>query len=73
MVPSGWWLDSLACADPDGGSTTDLVAAKATIDLDLGEAITCSFTNLPEPRMSLLATATLLTLGALYRHRKRAR
>ena len=75
VVPTGWWLDSLACVDPDGGSTTDLVAAEATIDLDLGESITCSFTNtdVPEPRMSLLGTAALLALAALSRHRQQVR
>lgn len=38
-------LRSIACDDPDGGTTVDVAAGQATIDLDLGEAITCVFTN----------------------------
>jgi hypothetical protein len=45
-VPSGWMLDSIDCVDPDGGTATDLAAGEATVELDLGEAITCTFTNL---------------------------
>jgi len=40
-----WSLTGLTCTDPDGGSTTDLVFATATIDLDAGESIICTFTN----------------------------
>ncbi len=44
-VPSGWVLTNIACVDPDGGTTTNLAAATATIDVDAGEMITCTFTN----------------------------
>ena len=45
QVLSGWRLTEIFCSDPDGGTTTDLTFQRATIDLDLGESITCFFTN----------------------------
>ncbi len=44
-VPAGWTLLSIVCDDPDGGTTVDVAAGQASIDLDLGEAITCTFKN----------------------------
>ena len=44
-VPIGWELTGLTCDDPDGGSSTDPISGTATIDLDAGETITCTFTN----------------------------
>jgi hypothetical protein len=44
-VPAGWKLTHLVCQDPDGGSSTSLGTATATIDLDAGETVTCTFTN----------------------------
>ncbi|MBI4286821.1 MAG: hypothetical protein HY671_00130, partial [Chloroflexi bacterium] len=41
-VPSGWVL-SIACKDPDGGTT--VADYYADIDLDAGETVTCIFTN----------------------------
>jgi hypothetical protein len=38
-----WTLDSIVCVDPDNGSTT--AGATATIDLDAGETVTCTFSN----------------------------
>ncbi|MEE9534891.1 MAG: hypothetical protein V3W06_10735, partial [Acidimicrobiia bacterium] len=40
---TGWDLSSLSCADPDGGSSTS--GATATVDLDPGETVTCTFEN----------------------------
>ena len=40
---TGWTLDSLVCVDPDNGSST--AGATATIDLDAGETVTCTFSN----------------------------
>jgi hypothetical protein len=34
---------SISCSDPDGGTTTN--GQTATIDLDAGETVTCTFTN----------------------------
>jgi len=44
-VPAGWNLAVIVCDDPDGGTTTSLGTATATIDLDAGEIIACTFTN----------------------------
>ena len=40
---TGWTLDSIVCVDPDNGSST--AGATATIDLDAGETVTCTFNN----------------------------
>jgi hypothetical protein len=47
VTPGGFALSGLTCTDPDGGSSVDLGARKATIDLDVGETVTCTFTNKP--------------------------
>ncbi|MBC8509534.1 MAG: hypothetical protein H8D34_32180, partial [Chloroflexi bacterium] len=44
-VVSGWVLDDLSCVDPDGGSSTSVGTRTATIDVDAGENVTCTFTN----------------------------
>ena len=46
-APAGWNVLDLVCVDPDGGTTTDFTAASGTasIDLDPGETVTCTFTN----------------------------
>jgi uncharacterized repeat protein (TIGR01451 family) len=41
--PSPWVFTSLVCTDPDGGTTVS--GQTATIDLDPGETVTCTFTN----------------------------
>jgi hypothetical protein len=79
-TPFGFDLIDVDCEDPDGGSFIDLNARTATIDLDAGETITCTFTNgvPPEPvggiivpvsRLGLLAPwlglAALASLAAL--------
>ncbi|MBM2821796.1 MAG: hypothetical protein HW413_542 [Thermoleophilia bacterium] len=43
--PPGWDFTNLVCVDEDGGSSVDLGQRKATIDLDPGETVTCTFTN----------------------------
>ena len=43
-LPDGWRLSAITCeGDGDRGSAIDLSLAKASIDLDAGEAITCRF------------------------------
>jgi uncharacterized repeat protein (TIGR01451 family) len=49
----GFTLVGLSCSDPDGGTTTDVNARVATIDLDPGENITCMFTNVPTAQASI--------------------
>jgi hypothetical protein len=41
--PPGWSFTNLVCSDPDGGTTVS--AQTATIDLDVGETISCTYTN----------------------------
>ncbi len=41
-LPLGWSV-SVGCVDPDNGSATGM--ATATIELDAGETVTCTFTN----------------------------
>lgn len=41
--PANWVFTSLVCSDPDGGTT--IVEQTATIDLDPGEIVTCTYTN----------------------------
>lgn len=43
--PAGWDFTDLVCVDPDGGTTVDIGTRTATIDLDTGEIITCTYTN----------------------------
>ncbi len=55
IVPPGWSLTALACADPSGGTAVDLPTATATIDLAPGEQVTCTFTDQVNP-----ATGTIV-------------
>ena len=47
-IPVGWQLTGLACVDPNGNTVADADAGSATINLDPGESITCTFTNTEE-------------------------
>ena len=42
-LSSGWTLSELTCDDPDGGTLTDRLAGAATVDLDPGEQIVCTY------------------------------
>ena len=44
-VPLLWQLASIVCVDPDSGSTGNAGTFTATVDLDAGEVVTCTFTN----------------------------
>ena len=48
----GWTVVSISCQDADLGTTVDLNARSATVDLDAGENITCTFTNAPTQAIS---------------------
>lgn len=41
----GWKLTKIACTDPDDGTDVGLGEATATVDLDPGENVVCTFTN----------------------------
>ena len=56
--PAPWVLTTLVCSDPDSGTTTSVGTRTATIDLDPGEAITCTFTNVFSPTPSPTPPAT---------------
>jgi len=45
LPPANWNLTGLSCTDPDGGTTVDVGARTANIDLDPGETVTCTYTN----------------------------
>ncbi len=49
IVPNGWTAVGLTCTDPDGGSSTDVASATATIDLDAGETVDCQYLDVPAP------------------------
>lgn len=52
----GWLLGDLVCTDPDNGSTVDIASGVATIDVDAGEIVNCTFTN---NQIGVTPTATL--------------
>ena len=51
------YATSLSCVDPDGGTTT--AGATATIDLDDGETVTCTFTNTAQPGSIVIVNDTV--------------
>ncbi|MBR9825298.1 MAG: autotransporter outer membrane beta-barrel domain-containing protein [Alphaproteobacteria bacterium] len=56
-VPAGWRINDVTCSgDSDGGSVIDLASGQATIDLDPGEAIICTFENIRDEDAVRLAT-----------------
>lgn len=56
----GWVLSALVCVDPDNGSTIDLAGRIATIDIDSGETVTCTYTN---SKLAVLRLQKALPLG----------
>ncbi len=42
---AGWDLTNLVCTGAGGDSSTNLVDRKATLDIDAGETVVCTFTN----------------------------
>jgi hypothetical protein len=42
---SGWYLSGLTCVDPSGNSTVNPATGAATIELDPGETVTCTYEN----------------------------
>lgn len=56
LVPDGWNLSHIDCVDPDRGSSVD--AATASIDLDSGETVVCTFTNEAQPGTIIIKKVT---------------
>ncbi|MBX9400232.1 DUF11 domain-containing protein [Lysobacter sp. BMK333-48F3] len=52
-VTVGWSLTALSCTDPDNGTAVDLANRLATIDIDSGETVTCTYTNGRQPILRL--------------------
>src|SRR5215211_3829851 len=53
---AGWQFKTLTCTDPDHGTT--VVGATATIDVDPGETVTCTYTNEKQtPALSIVKTS----------------
>lgn len=44
-VPKGWYLTNIVCQDSDSGTTVNLSQKTASLDVDVGEEIMCTFTN----------------------------
>lgn len=44
-LPSGWSLTGISILDPDGGSSSNLGTATATVDVDPSETVIVTFTN----------------------------
>ncbi|MEI2457460.1 DUF6923 family protein [Lysobacter firmicutimachus] len=59
-VTAGWSLTALSCSDPDNGTVVDLTNRLATIDIDSGETVTCTYTN---GRLPILRLQKALPLG----------
>src|SRR5215204_957678 len=54
---AGWQFKTLTCTDPDHGTT--VVGATATIDVDPGETVTCTYTNEKQtPALSIVKTSS---------------
>jgi plastocyanin len=54
---SGWDLTALVINDPDNGSSIDLAAGVATVDVDAGEDITVTYTNTKRGSITVVKNA----------------
>jgi uncharacterized repeat protein (TIGR01451 family) len=54
---AGWNLSALACVDPDSGTVVNLGSRVATIDLDAGETVTCTYTNTQQGSITIVKDA----------------
>lgn len=64
----GWRASVITCSDPDHGSSGDLFAGAAFVDLDPLETVTCKFTNVPaQPEITLekRASDTIVYQGTI--------
>ena len=59
-LPANWELDSISCVTNDTVNPAPVVSKpEVTIDLQLGEEVTCTFTNKEEPTAIDLASFTI--------------
>ncbi len=54
ILPAGWKLSQVTCVDPDGGSSFNLATSSASIDLDAGENVTCTFLNTRQASVTIV-------------------
>ena len=56
-APAGWRVEAVSCSgDTDGGSTFDPATGHATLDIDPGEALVCTFQNVRDEDVVRIAT-----------------
>ena len=55
-VETGWVLTGLACSNGGGNTSTSLGTRTATIGLDAGEQVTCTFTNTKQAKVQVIKT-----------------
>ena len=61
---AGWTFKTLTCSDPDNGSS--VAGTTATIDVDPGETVTCTYTNEKEaPALSIVKTSPTQSYDAV--------
>jgi hypothetical protein len=58
---AGWRLTSISCIDPDNGSQTS--DTTATIDLDAGESVVCTYINKAQEGISVLLSPDVTSVG----------
>lgn len=59
QATAGWYVKSITCTDRDGGSVVDAVTGAATIDLDPGETVLCTYTNsVTKPAIGIVKEAS---------------
>ena len=51
---AGWDLTGLTCAGDDDSSVTPLSDRKATLDIEAGETVVCTFTNRRKPEIKVI-------------------
>ena len=61
---SGFTLSNLTCDDPDSGTTVNISTAAASIDLDAGETVTCTYENTAKAVKPGQGTFTITGIGS---------
>ena len=56
-VTAGWSLTNLVCMGGGADSSTDLGTRKATLDIDAGESVICTFTNTKDATVTVIKDA----------------
>jgi|GEM_PF-1082115 len=60
-VPQGWRIETISCTgDADQGSQIDTASGRIQVDLDIGEAMVCTFENVRDEDAVRLATQRVI-------------